>query len=441
MAKFDLEKDDIKKLFLKYLIPSISATLVTSIYVLADTIMIGKGVGAAGIAALNIVLPIYSLFFGTGILLGVGGGVLMSFANGCGNKKLANTYFTVSVICAVILSAMYSIFGTLFFDSIFYMLGADDLNIVLIREYGKYIVLGSPVFLISSLLQAFVRNDKAPQIAMVGIITGGILNVILDYIFIFIWNMGMLGAAVATLIGTATTVLILLTHFISKNNSMKISINSIRLKIAYEILKSGMASFIIEMASGIIIFLFNIQLLKYVGNVGVTVYSIISNSAIVAMSLFNGVAQASQPIMAVNFGANKIERVVKVRNLGISVVFTIGVILFALGFLFPEIAISIFVTPTSEIVSIGRDAIKIYFLSFLTMSLNIFFITYFQSIMQPKIALFICLLRGIVLSTIFVFSLPIVFKITGIWITMPISETITCIVAILIVRSMSINKN
>lgn len=430
----DLTNDNIRKLFFKYLLPSISATLVTSIYVLADTIIIGRGVGANGIAALNIVLPIYSLFFGTGILLGVGGAVLMSFANGKGDRKLANSYFTSSVILAVAFSILYLTIGFLFFDKIVHLLGANEDNIALVKEYGKYVVLGSPLFLSSNFLQAFIRNDKAPKLAMVGIITGGVLNVILDYIFVFELNMSISGAAIATLMGTSITVIILLSHFLSKNNNMKLIKNSFKFKIGIDILQSGVSSFIIEMASGIVIFLFNLQLLKYIGNIGVIVYGIISNSAIVAMSLFNGVAQAAQPIMAINFGANKIKRVLEVKRFAIITAVIIGMTLFLIGFGFPKTIISIFIDLTPEIISLGTKAIRIYFIGFLVMGLNIFYITYFQSIMQPKISLFICLLRGFILSTIFVFVLPLFFKVTGIWLTMPITEFITVIVCFITVK-------
>lgn len=430
----DLINDNIRKLFFKYLLPSISATLVTSIYVLADTIIIGRGVGANGIAALNIVLPIYSLFFGTGILLGVGGAVLMSFANGKGDKKLANSYFTSSVILAVAFSILYLTIGFLFFDKIVHLLGANEDNIALVKEYGKYVVLGSPLFLSSNFLQAFIRNDKAPKLAMVGIITGGVLNVILDYIFVFELNMSISGAAIATLIGTSITVIILLSHFLSKNNNMKLIKNSFKFKIGIDILQSGVSSFIIEMASGIVIFLFNLQLLKYIGNIGVVVYGIISNSAIVAMSLFNGAAQAAQPIMAINFGANKIKRVLEVKRFAIITAVIIGMTLFLIGFGFPKTIISIFIDLTPEIISLGTKAIRIYFIGFLVMGLNIFYITYFQSIMQPKISLFICLLRGFILSTIFVFVLPLFFKVTGIWLTMPTTEFITVIVCFITVK-------
>lgn len=435
MQQMDLLHDDSKKLFFKYLIPSISATLVTSIYVLADTIMIGKGVGASGIAALNLILPIFSLFFGTGLLLGVGGAVLMSVANGRQDKKLANTYFTNSVISGVVIAILFMIIGLVFLEPIGYMLGSTESNIELFTSYCKYLVGFCPVFVFSSLLQAFVRNDSAPKRAMIAVISGGVMNIILDYIFIFKFGMGMAGGAIATVLGSITSVVILLTHFKSKQNTMKLIKGSFRIKIVSKIVHSGLPSFLIEIAGGIVVLLFNLQLLKYVGEVGVVVYSIIANTAIVAMSLFNGVSQGAQPIMATNYGAGQTDRVLSVRRLGAITTFAIGIIIFLLGFLFPEIAVQIFIEPTPQIIEMARGALRIYFVAFIMMSLNIFYSTYFQSILKPKISLIICLLRGVILCVILVLILPIFMGVTGIWLVMPITELITVFITIGLVKS------
>lgn len=435
MQQMDLLHDDSKKLFFKYLIPSISATLVTSIYVLADTIMIGKGVGASGIAALNLILPIFSLFFGTGLLLGVGGAVLMSVANGRGDKKLANTYFTNSLISGGVIAILFMIIGLIFLEPIGYMLGSTESNIERFTSYCKYLIGFCPIFVFSSLLQAFIRNDSAPKRAMIAVISGGVMNIILDYIFIFKFGMGMAGGAIATVLGSITSVIILLTHFTSKQNTMKLIKGSFRIKIVSKIVHSGLPSFLIEIAGGIVVLLFNLQLLKYVGEVGVVVYSIIANTAIVAMSLFNGVSQGAQPIMAINYGAGQTDRVLSVRRLGAITTFAIGIIIFLLGFLFPEIAVQIFIEPTPQIIEMARGALRIYFVAFIMMSLNIFYSTYFQSILKPKISLIICLLRGVILCVILVLILPIFMGVTGIWLVMPITELITVFITIGLVKS------
>lgn len=434
MQQVDLLKEAPKKLFFRYLLPSISATLVTSIYVLADTIMIGQGIGADGIAALNYILPIFNLFFGTGLLLGVGGSVLMSVANGSGNKELGNTYFTSSVIWGAIIGLIYMILGSAFLKPIGYMLGSDASNIHLFTSYGRYLIGFAPVFIFSSLLQAFVRNDHAPKRAMVAVISGGVMNIVLDYIFIFIFKMGMMGGAIATVLGSVTSVTILLTHFKSKQNTMRLVKVKSPFKILVSTLHSGFPSFLIEMASGIVVLIFNLQLLKYVGQNGVVVYSIIANTAIVAMSLFNGVSQGAQPIMATNYGAKQMERVIEVRRLAVMTAMLIGGIIFALGALFPQIAVNAFVKPTPEITQMASGAIRIYFTAFIVMSLNIVYSTYFQSVLKANLSMIICLLRGVIISIILVLVLPQFWGVTGIWLVMPITEIVTAMIALALVK-------
>lgn len=434
MKQLNLLKEEPKKLFFQYLFPSISATLVTSIYVLADSIIIGKGIGSDGIAALNIALPLFTLLFGIGLLFGVGGGVLMSVANGSNNAKSANEFFSTSIVCAVIISIMLLIIGNIFFKPIFYLMGATDNNYHLVHDYAIYIIYFCPIFVFSTLLQAFVRNDKAPKKSMVAVITGGITNIVLDCVFIYGMGMGMAGGAIATVIGSTVSVLILLTHFVSKSNSMKFKLTGFSLKKVFRILECGVSSFLIEISSGIVILFFNLQTLRYIGEQGVVVYSIISNSAIIAMSLFNGVAQASQPIMAVNFGAKHFDRVKTIRQIASITTVTIGLLLCLTGALFPKIIIEIFVIPTDEIMNLGVAAIRVYFTAFIFMSLNILFSNYLQSIVQPYQAMFICLLRGIILSLLLLFLLPAIFGTNALWIVMPVTEAITLVVGLFLVK-------
>lgn len=440
MKTMNLLQDEPKRLFAKYLFPSISATLVTSIYVLADTIMIGKGIGPSALAALNLILPVFTLLFGTGLLLGIGGSILMSVANGAGDKKMANTYFTNAVVCGAIFAVIYVIGGRSLLEPIGYLMGCTDNTIELFTSYGIYLVSFAPVFIFSSLLQAFVRNDNAPKTSMVAVISGGVTNIILDYIFIFHFNMGMPGGAIATVLGSTVTCLILFTHFFSQRNTMKIIKGAFKLDIFIKIMHSGFPSFLVEMASGIVTMLFNLQLLRYIGEIGVTVYGIIANTAIVAMSLFNGVAQGAQPIMAANFGAQQEGRVAVVRKLGAQAAFAIGLILFAAGFLFPEQIVKIFVDPTPEIMALAKPAIKMYFIAFILMSFNIFYSTYFQSVLQPKISMIICLLRGVIISSILVYLLPALIGINGIWIVIPLTELLTLFVTIICIKRTN-NKN
>ncbi|HIZ54660.1 MAG TPA: polysaccharide biosynthesis C-terminal domain-containing protein [Firmicutes bacterium] len=413
------------KLFFKYLIPSISATLVTSIYLLADSIIIGKGVGSDGLAALNLLLPLFSLYSGLGTLFGVGGGVLISMYNGSGDRKCANTFFTVSTVCIAAVSLLMLIFSVTFFKPLLFALGATEESYPLVAEYSRYLVGFSFVFSLSNFLQTIVRNDHAPKTAMIAVISGGVANVILDLIFIYLFDWGMAGGAIATVIGSLLTVCILLTHFFSSKCTLSFVRGSICLKNILRVLHSGAASFLMEISAGIVTFVLNLQILKLIGNTGIVIYSVIANSSLIANSFFNGVAQASQPLIATNYGARAMERVQKILRIAALISAGLGIFFTGIGILFPARLIQIFVFSTPEILNLGESALRIYFCTFLFINLNILLSTYFQSVIRPTLALIMNLLRGLFLSTLFAFVFPALFGTSAIWFVMPAAECIT----------------
>lgn len=440
MKQVSLLEDPVRKVYLNYLVPSVSATLVTSIYILADTMMIGHGIGAVGIAALNILLPLYSAYYGVGMMCGIGGSVLFGFSRGKGMEMEARGYFTTGLLMVFMAALISLFFGHLLFRPLTALLGSTDTIEEYMIPYGRVLVSASPLFMISSFLQAFVRNDGAPRLAMAGVISGGVTNVVLDYIFIFVCGWGMGGAALATGTGTVLTIVILSAHFLSAENHLK-PVRAVSFKKAGEILENGLSSFVLEVSNGLVMFLFNRQLLRYVGDLGVVVYGIISNAALVVTSLSNGMSQAVQPLLSANFGAGRTERIKEARGLGIRVALLAGVLFTSAGFLFPVQLSYLFLDPTDEILTMAVPAIRLYFIGFLASQWNIMCGTYFQSVVKPKLSLAVTLLRGVLLNSILVFLLPVVFGVDGIWVTVTVSEFITAAVVIVFMRKESRNYN
>ena len=337
MQTNSLLTESVAKIFFRDLIPAILANMVTSIYVLADTIIIGKGIGTLAMAALNIVLPLFNIFFGTGLLFGVGGSVLMSIARGRGDEKLGKCYFTLSVILNAVTCLALTVLLWIFMEPIARFLGATDVTLPYIMEYIPYVIGGLSAFAFSSLLQTFVRNDGAPKLAMFAVISGGVLNVILDIIFVFPLQLGMAGAAIASVLGSICTILILLFHFLSKSNELKFSLQKFSFSCIGRIFKNGFTSFLVEVTAGIVMFIFNIEILEYAGDIGVSMYGVICNTAIIVTCLCNGINQAAQPILSTNFGAGLTERIGQVRKLGIKTALVICSIPAILGLLVPSL--------------------------------------------------------------------------------------------------------
>ena len=433
MKQIDLLHDPVRKVFINYLIPSVSATMVTSIYILADTMMIGRGVGANGLAALNILLPMYSTFYGFGMMCGIGGSVLFGFSRGKGEEKEARGYFTTALLLAAILAVLSVVLCNVFFEPLLDFLGCTPAMREYAVPYGRILMLASPLYIFSCFLQAFVRNDGAPRLAMIGVVAGGITNVILDYIFIYMFRWGMAGAVLATVAGTLLTIAILGSHFLKAENHLNLG-GGITSKKFRDVLVNGMPSFIMELSSGVIMLLFNLQLLKYVGDIGVVVYGIISNVALVVTSLSNGIAQAAQPMISANYGAGKAEHVREGRNLSLAVAMAAGVLFTSSGFLIPVPIAELFLVPTEQIIAMAVPAIKLYFVSFVISEWNIICGTYFQAIVKPKLSLMITVMRGVVLNSILVFVLPAMFGVSGIWAVVTVSEAMTAIAVLYFMR-------
>lgn len=429
----DFLNKPVKQVFMRYLVPSVFATMVTSIYVLADTIIVGKGIGTIAVAALNIVLPLYNIFFGLGLLFGVGGSVLMSILRGEGDEKGANAYFSTSLVAMCVVLALSLAFFTAFMEKIAIVFGGTPETMPYIMDYMPYIVWGMGLFFFSSYLQTFIRNDGAPRLAMYAVVSGGVANIILDYVFVYNFNMGMAGAAIATVMGSGLTVVILLTHFFTKKNNLHFSLKGVRPSFIKNIILNGFASFLIEVASGVTIFVFNIQLLKYAGNTGVSVYSIISNTAIVVVCICKGINQAAQPLLSTNYGAGLYERTDKIRSLAVKVSIIICAVPVILGLVVPDFFTYIFINPDSAILSMSASAIRIYFVGFMMLGINMVFICYFQAILKNGYSMIICLMRGLILVVAFAYIFPLFMDVTGIWLAVPAAETITMLFGIYLI--------
>ena len=226
----------------------------------------------------------------------------------------------------------------------------------------------------------------------------------------------------------------LLTHFIKKKNRIKISFENLSLDMLKRIVSCGISSFLMEVASGFVIFIFNIQILKYIGDNGIVIYGIISNCILVGISLFNGVAQASQPIIATNFGANEKARVYNVLEYALYTTILVGSILLLIVCFFTEEVILVFVKANEDIINLGVPAIRSYLSAFCIMNINILMCNYFQSVGKEKLSVKISIIRGFLLNIVLLIIMPVVFGGGSLWFVVPITELITFIGIILYLR-------
>lgn len=426
----DFLKDKIKPMFFKYLLAAFGSALITSIYSIVDASMVGQYHGADGSAALAVVAPIWNVIYSLGLLMGIGGSVLLSSQNAKpDNDGTENKYFTIAIIGSIFLSIICWITIFLFDGPILTFFGADETLLVLAKRYLTPIKFVFPLFLINQMLSAFLRNDKNPLLTTIAVLAGGIFNIIGDYLFVFVFDMGIFGAGLATAIGAALTLVILLIHFFTKKNTLKIIKPERFFKEMWEVTYTGFPTFFIDAAMGILTVLFNRQIMKYLGGNALAIYGpILQISTFVQCSAYS-VGQASQPIISTNYGANKGDRIKETLKLGIIVSFAFALIYTSVSLIYPNGYIYIFMIPTDEILKMAPSIIRSYALSFILLPINIYFTYYFQAILKPKISFLISILRGLVISGTLILVLPLFGNPNLLWFAMPITELLVFILS------------
>lgn len=410
------------------------SAVVTSIYSIVDTIAVGQSQGPDGTAAMAVITPVWSLTVFFGLLSGIGGAVLMSKEKGSDNEHEGNNFFSVALIAMLGLTAILWVLFTFFKRNLFFLFGANEEIMPLVLEYANWIVAFFPVFLLSPFISAFIRNDDAPNLAMTAVIVGAVFNMFGDWFLVFPMNMGMAGAALATVLGNAIQLVILCSHFLSKSCKLKFVKPRNFSGNVIKIFLTGSSSGLLELANAILISLFNYKIMKYAGSATLAVFGVICTCASLFQALFCGVGQAAQPIISTNYGAGQNDRIHKTFRMSVATVVIIGIIFALLGFLAPNILVKLFMDATPEVLEIAPSVIRIYFSSFLLMGINVLSMYYFQSIMQTRISLAISLLRGIAISGLLINVLPAFLGITGIWWTMPITEVVIAIMAIFFMK-------
>lgn len=378
--------------------------------------------------------------------MGIGGSVLFSTIRGREKSHTgrSNEYFTASMLGAAGLAAIVWA-ATIFFDrELLLLFGAEEATLSLAREYVLPIKFVVPCFLFTQALAAYLRNDGNPALATAGVLAGGIFNIFGDYFFVFTCDMGAMGAGVATAGGAVISVMIMLVHFFTKKNSLRL-VRPTNLPGKWkEICVTGFSTFFIDIAMGILTILFNRQIMAYLGTNALAVYGVIVNVSTLVQCCAYSIGQASQPIFSTNFGAGKGERIRETLNYALGTAAFFGLLWTVVCLAVPQPLIRVFMSPTEEVLRIAPVIIRRYGLSFLLLPLNVFSTYYFQAVLKPKAAFIVSVSRGLVVSGIFIFLLPALAGADAIWYSMPFTELMVAVYVVWMImrytKQLSIGK-
>lgn len=409
-------------LFFRYVSQNILGMLGISAYVLADTFFISKAEGAAGITALNLVLPVYSVIFAIGSMIGVGSATRFKILR-ARKDGTADDYFSNAVLSAGVLSLFFVLTGLLAPEKLLGLLGADTEIMNVGITYTRIFMAFAPFFMWNYIWNAFVRNDGAPSLAMAATLFSSLFNIVMDYVFMFPLGLGMAGAALATAISPMVGIAVCSIHFFSGENTICFRVKLPSFGKLFHSCQLGVAAFVGEISSGVITFVFNLLLLRLAGNVGVAAYGVVANTALVATSVFNGVSMGAQPLLSDFYGKGDKESVKKVFRLALLLSLGLAVVILYASHVLAEPIIGIFNSEhNQEMAAYAMKGMKIYFIGFLFAGMNIVGTGYLSATEAAFSAFLTSVLRGFVFITGCAFLLAQFFGTIGVWAAFPAAE-------------------
>lgn len=430
----DLLTGSTRRLYLKYLAASFGSTLISSIYSIVDMSMVGQYQGPNGTAALAVIAPIWNVIYSLGLLTGIGGSVLFSTCRGRRDGD-ENQYFTAAAMLSIVLALAAWAALWLWEAPILTFFGADETLLPLALDYMRPIRYVFPLFLLGQLLTVFLRNDGNPGLATASVLAGGIFNVFGDYFCVFTLDLGVYGAGLATSMGCAFSFLVMLTHFFRRRNTLRWVRVAHPLQKFREIAVNGFSTFFIDVAMGILTVLFNRQTMKYLNADALAIYGVIINVSTFVQCCAYSVGQATQPIMSVNFGAGRSDRIRSLLRSALYTTTIFGIFWTVLSFACPDLYIRVFMKPTESILAMAPGIIRRYAASFLLLPFNIYSTYYFQVILKPGTAFVVSVARGLVISGLLILLLPAVAGAQALWFAMPVTELLVAVYAAARMRS------
>lgn len=433
----------LRKEFFQYVILNICGMIGLSCYILADTFFISNGLGANGLAALNLAIPIYSFIHGSGLMFGIGGATKYSIYRGQKEYKNADKSFSNTICIMSILAVIFVLTGIVFSEKLTKLLGADKDVFHMTKTYLQVILLFTPAFMANDTLICFVRNDGNPKLSMIAMLAGSFSNIILDYIFIFPLNMGIFGAVLATGLAPVISLIVLSQHWFSKENQFHLIRINPSFSLTGNIISLGVPSFITEMASGIVMIVFNAIIVHLQGNIGVAAYGVVANLSLVVISIYTGLAQGTQPILTRVYGYGERDSQKQILKYALKTMLVISCSIYLFFLLSASSIVSVFNSEQNvQLQRIAVTGLKLYFTAIPFVGFNIIISTYFTSTEKALPAQIISLSRGFFIIIPMAFFLSFLLKMTGVWLSLPITECFVTLTGIaLYIKSERGKKN
>ncbi|HZK35030.1 MAG TPA: MATE family efflux transporter [Bacillota bacterium] len=437
----ELGETNVLKLLVKFSIPAIVGMVVNALYNVVDRIFVGQGVNSTAIAGITASMPMFNIIMAFGMLFGLGGASLISIRLGQQNHKDAETVLGNGFLILAATGLMITFVGLIFLEPLLHLFGARGDVLPYARDYLSIILYGAVFQYVSFGLNHYIRAEGNPKIAMLSMMIGAVMNIVLDPIFIFVFNMGIKGAAIATIISQAASMTWVVSYFLRGKSILRFRRENFKINwiVTRRMVAIGSAPFAMQMAASLLNIILNNSLYSYGGETAMSAIGVImSVSMLILMPIF-GINQGAQPIIGYNYGAERYDRVKKALKLAILFATIITTIGFTTIMLFSKQLIQLFNSDDMELLRMGSTGLRIYMFMLPVVGFQIISSNYFQATGKPIFAMILSLSRQVLFLIPAVLLLPRLFNwgLTGVWLAGPTADFLAFLVTgILLIREL-----
>ena len=416
---------------IRFVLPSIGMMVFTSVYVIVDGLFVSNVVGKTAFASINLVMPIVMLVGALGFMAGTGGAALVSKTLGEQRNERANQYFTMLIGATTIAGTIVCILAYIFMDSICLALGADSDMMQDCVTYGRIAMGFNVFFMLQNCFQDFFIVAAKPHLGLLTTVIAGLSNIILDALFIYVFNWGVAGAAVATGISEMVGAAIPIIYFIKPNTSL---LSLVKCKLELQpILKAscnGISEMVTSITSSFVSMLYNAQLIKYVGSDGVAAYGVLMYVLFIFAAIYIGYAMGCGPIIGYHYGARNPSELKNILNKSFKLLTGTGIAMLLFGELFAKPLSGLFFAYDEALLDMTVHAMRITTVCFVILGINVFSSSFFTALSNGWLSALISLLRTFVFKLSFVIFLPLIMGIEGVWWSNPLSEILAFLLSI-----------
>lgn len=417
---------------IKFTLPTIVMMVFMSMYTMVDGVFVSNFIGENALSAVNMVYPLVSVVVAIAIMLATGGSAVIARKMGANKKDEAKQNFTLIVIFGIIVGFILMLIGVIFIEPIIKLLGATAALHDYCRDYLMIMMLFAPFAILQMLFQYFFVTAGKPNLGLIATIAGGVVNVVLDYLFIGPFNMGIAGAAISTGIGYSIPAIFGLLYFaFSKNGTLHFVKPKFDGKMLLESSSNGASEMVTNLSTAVTTLLFNLIMIKYLGEDGVAAITIVLYAQFLLTAIYIGFSSGVAPIISYNYGESNVTELKKIFKTSMIFITISAICVFVLSIILSPVIVRIFVKPSSSVFALATHGFLLFSFSYLFTGYNIFSSAMFTAFSNGKVSAIISFLRTFVFIIAGVLLLPMLIGANGIWLAVPIAEVLTVIVSVL----------